>query len=378
MEVTHLILLSIVLFFIKPIRSAVCNYKEGQSTIFSFPINGYTCELMLENVDEIESITELTGVHNASKTDNDIKILMKSTNLELSILVFNFCRKFNNLETVDMSGVEIESIDANSLQSCSKLRFLSFSKNSIREIPDNLLKESPQLTHLTLSVNQLVSLNENVFTSQQKLEYLDLSYNKIKLLPANIFKPLISLKILLLNKNKIANLNPALFLNLRDLQRLNLNNNRLAELPVGIFKNLDFLENLKLKANYLTAIHSDSFGNEHDELATVDISLNKINSIDENFIQSSPISSLDVQGNVCSQEFLQHRTEIREKLQQCFSNYQKRSSGRKCESKSIENIKLVKNSSVLNFLAQECGRIKVGRQNIVGGMKLNKPGLAPW
>ena len=29
-------------------------------------------------------------------------------------------------------------------------------------------------------------------------------------------------------------------------------------------------------------------------------------------------------------------------------------------------------------LAQNCGKIKVGRQNIIGGTKLSQPGLSPW
>lgn len=324
----HLILFYLIGCNIKSITSANCNYNDGQVSIFSFPINGYICELSLENINELELMTKLNGVHNTNKANNDVKILKKSSSMELTNFMFKFCEMFNNLESIDMSGVQIEEIDADSLQSCSKLRQMSFEKNNIREIPANLLDTCPKLTHLTFASNQLTSLSENLFNNQQKLEHLDLSYNKIKLLPANIFKPLTRLKILLLNKNKVATLDPNLFIKLRDLQRLNINNNRLTDLPKGIFKNLNFLENLKLKANFLTTIHSDAFG-EPDELTTVDISFNKLNSIDEELIQNSRISSIDVQGNICSQEFLQSRTEIREKLNLCFSNYKRRSSDTK-------------------------------------------------
>lgn len=349
MKNKFLLLLLLLFCVFESSENAICSFNYERVSFFKQEFSGYSCELTIETTLESDTITVIKGNHNYLKDDSDIKIMKKSVGLELSNFMFGFCKKFANLETLDMREAEIDTIEPKSLEKCSNLKQLSFEKNSIREFPSNTLFQCPSLTHFSLARNLLTSLNELSFVNQRRIEYLDLSYNKIKSLPSKLFESFSKLKILLLAKNNLKTLDENIFLNLYYLQQLNLNSNKISELPKNLFKPLQSLVNLRINENQLEIIHSDSFG-IHNELNFIDLSSNKIKSIDEQLIQKTEISSFDIRENECCSQYLTHKSEMLKNLQNCFDNYKPRNREKKGNFKQVfvENFKLI-NTALNNY-----------------------------
>jgi len=267
--------------------------------------------------------------HIDRKTDDNVKRIYFNgtvngvshvTQSELSPI----CRRFENLEYIDV--YDVKSVDENLFQQCRNLKIVSIIKSEIEEIPENLFVEQPQLTSINLRVNKLRTLPENVFTNQKELEYLYLNDNQISCLPSNIFKSLKKLRRLDLYRNKIQSLNPKWFETLQSITFLFLSDNKINDLPKDVFAQLGNLEWINLDDNQLTTIHSDSFG-IHKYLEYIYLQNNKINAIDENFIDNITVkSSLDMSGNICSNEDIEERDEnkVKQKLSTCFKNYRPR------------------------------------------------------
>ena len=132
------------------------------------------------------------------------------------------------------------------------------------------------------------------------------------------------MKELSLGGNKIRNLNRNWFSSLQNLEKLGLNENMIADLPQNIFSSLTNLQELFLHRNQLTVIHSDSFGNLK-KLSKIHLYSNKINEIDEKLIDKLPLSILDLRyNNVCENEWINDKNEMKTKLKKCFENYQPR------------------------------------------------------
>ena len=123
--------------------------------------------------------------------------------------------------------------------------------------------------------------------------------------------------------NSIEILNLAWFENLQYLEFLNLAFNKISNLPKNIFDVLINLSEIWLAGNKLKIIHSDSFGNNL-ELAKIDLRANMIRAVDEKLIDYTGVNKIDMKGNVCSQEEINGRNELMEKLQRCFKNYRPR------------------------------------------------------
>jgi Leucine-rich repeat (LRR) protein len=82
---------------------------------------------------------------------------------------------------------------------------------------------------------------------------------------------------------------------------------------------------LILDCNQLTTIYSDSFGNIRN-LKKFHLSNNKINSIDEEFIENTSIERLEMRGNICSNKNFPYtnKTELKEEFRVCYNNYRPR------------------------------------------------------
>ena len=101
--------------------------------------------------------------------------------------------------------------------------------------------------------------------------------------------------------------------------------NKIKDLPKNVFAHLINLRQLHLDDNQLTTIHSDSFG-IHRNLQDIDFENNKINAIDEQFIDNTAVGGvlIGMEGNICTNEVIDARNIMKEKLNNCFKNYQPR------------------------------------------------------
>lgn len=212
--------------------------------------------------------------------------------------------------------MKIGRLEDHALENCKTLKKLTILSANIREIPAHFISSQVQLTKIDLRSNQLTSIPESI-KEQHHLEELNLENNQLSTFPDS----LTTLRILDLSGNSLSNLQPSWFRNLQNLEKLWLNKNDITELPYNVFTQLTQLKFLSLGQNKLTAITSDSFG-VHKNLASILLFFNKISSIDENFIDNTALSAIDMRGNVCTKEDIKGtKNSIKSKLQNCFANY---------------------------------------------------------
>ncbi|KAL7012754.1 hypothetical protein ACKWTF_015022 [Chironomus riparius] len=291
------------------INYAICSKCDFEQ------LYSYTCKIKPDS----SSINEK---HDDAKTDNDVETTEFDGNDNEDLFQLDlspFCQRFKNMAEVNVNNVKF--ISENSFQKCKNLKEIWIEDAEMEEIPENLFSNQSNLIQIIFKNGKLKAIPENTFKNQKKLEHLNLEINKISCLPPNIFKSLIKLTKLNLRENKIQSLNPKWFENLHSLRTLWLNINKIRDLPKNVFVNLKNLNKLYLNDNQLTALHSDSFG-IHRYLEIIGLKNNRIDAIDERIINNSAVKKLDMIGNVCSTEDIERSDKLKEKLSNCFKNYQ--------------------------------------------------------
>lgn len=318
--------LLLLLFINKPsvlAGTAFCTFEHTNryiSDLITDEITGYMCKLDLDI--KGDRVNDIGGYHEGGERDSQVDIIKVLPDFYTYLTSYpdTFCKRFQKLEIIDMSGTEIIKIEANSLNLCKDLRILQFYMNKIDEIPENLLDQNKKLLNLYIAYNDIKTLPENLLSGLRELKLLDLSYNKIDNLPDNIFKDLGTLKDLNLEANNLETLEPVLFEDLVNLEKLNLNSNGILELEIVLLTPLTKLKKLELKNNNLTIIHADSFPLQAN-IDTVVLSKNKIIAIDELFINQCGVSNLKMGGNVCDKSNTIKKKDMKKKLQACYEKY---------------------------------------------------------
>ncbi|CAG9812257.1 unnamed protein product [Chironomus riparius] len=313
-----------------------CKYRESSYT-------GYECELIPDAI--IIGHQQLTDIQ-----DDDIhKVRFHGNSNKITNFTesqFPFCKRFKNAKVFDV--YEIEFIDKNLLKDCKNLIEAWIYYTEVVEISSDFFTENSKLITLVLSRNKITTLPENIFINQHEVDELLLDENELNFLPSKIFKSLTKLRTLYLGKNQIEVLNQAWFETLTNLEHLSLNDNEITDLPENVFLSLEKLQKLWLDGNQLTTIHADSFW-DHRHLTSILLKNNKIQALDEDLIDFTAVSTLDMTGNICYKKTITKREQIKRKLQMCFENYQPRD-------------KLnAKGSSLWNVLegSRACGKSKI-------------------
>jgi Leucine-rich repeat (LRR) protein len=164
-------------------------------------------------------------------------ILVKNFSLKLERIRFRGVKNFNEFNTLLSSNLKELDLSRNSLKnsfsifdSLVNLETLELSDVELNEIVQIRLENFQNLTKLDLSYNQLAYLNENTFSKMFKLIYLDLSFNRIKDANVENFKWLNSLVYLNIEHNYICSLGDV-FLNYLNIKTLILANNCIEQLP---------------------------------------------------------------------------------------------------------------------------------------------------
>ncbi|KAL7015901.1 hypothetical protein ACKWTF_016724 [Chironomus riparius] len=297
------------------VGSGTCNYIESKTRRFT----GYLCKL---SANESEVLTEIDGGHLEGKTDDDLTYVTGS-NLTFMTLTSIFCEKFKNTERMSIFKSKVNKIDENALEKRKNLELFDFCDTKVSVVPEKLFLHNSKLKVIKLNRNRITTLPENVFSNLKDLLNIFIYSNEISYLPPNIFKSNTKLRLLFLDNNKLTAINSNWFVNMPDLDRLNLADNQILDLPQNAFINLKILPFIWLANNNLTVIHSDSFG-VNDKLEHLYLRNNKIIAIDEKFVINTAIQKIDMSGNVCSQEDINNRFQIKEAFQKCFDNYRPR------------------------------------------------------
>jgi len=121
-------------------QSSRCDYSYKYHWTAGYKttnISYYKCNLSTRQENYDEKLTRIDGQHGTRHTDADVNIIGKYLDNKLKTFSSIFCEKFPNLEVIDISFAELESIDEDSLSNCTNLDRLLLHENKVRELPEN-------------------------------------------------------------------------------------------------------------------------------------------------------------------------------------------------------------------------------------------------
>jgi Leucine-rich repeat (LRR) protein len=178
------------------------------------------------------------------------------------------------------------------------LRDLYMEKTSLKVITASSFDKCTNLENIYFGDDEIISVDSGVFLSCSKLVSLKFNGNEILKLASGAFEGLESLQVLTLISNNFSSIDSQLFKSLTSLKELSINDQPLAKLPENLFENLSKLEILNLNNNELLTVPSTWFNGK--TLESVDLSYNKIRTIDSNLLKVwSNQASLNLINNVC-------------------------------------------------------------------------------
>ncbi|CAG9798447.1 unnamed protein product [Chironomus riparius] len=312
-----------ILIFLINVSSTLAQ-SEYISANYTLLYDYYYAHLTINNPNGLNNFNEIIGMdHMIGKSDNDVRVINRMTKTVSTNIPSIICQKYKNAINIDLQLIGFERIDDYSFNGCKNVTGIYLYGNKIATIHEKSFAENFMLQTLSLSNNKLTTLPENLFVNQQRLENLQLDGNLLLNIPNYIFRPLISLKYLYLRNMQLTTIKSEWFETLGMLKTLDLQSNQIEVLPVYIFIALENLASLYLTSNKLKIINSNFFGLIH-KLTYVDLRSNQISAIDEKFIDNSPLITLMMQTNLCSNvnAYNGNKTIIKQGLQVCFDNFE--------------------------------------------------------
>jgi len=115
------------------------------------------------------------------------------------------------------------------LSACTQLQRLNLSDNQLQSLPKNLLQACTQLRILYLSENQLQSLPGALLQTCTELQWLYLNNNQLQSLPGILLETCTQLQELYLYNNHLISVTPSSFSRLSKIHLLNID----SQTPVG-------------------------------------------------------------------------------------------------------------------------------------------------
>ena len=168
------------------------------------------------------------------------------------------CRQVEVEKRLELVGLRLNRIDAQTFKLCQHLRELSCQQNELTRIDAGVLGLD-ELWSLSFRKNLIESIDPKAFKSLASLTNLDLSRNCLRSLDESVFRNLRHLKKLHLNSNLLERLPAKSLETLNYLSYLNLNENRLTSIEPGTFKYLSVLQSLCLSDNYLSRLEPSQY-----------------------------------------------------------------------------------------------------------------------
>lgn len=178
----------------------------------------------------------------------------------------------------------------------TELNEVDLSRNEINSIELNTFKELKKLETLKLDYNEIVEIQFKLFYYQQdSLRNLNLNNNKLKEIPLEI-RILSYLRELYLYGNMIKEIDSGTFIGVNYLTVLDLGNNAIEEIKEYLFKDKGRLKVLKLNNNMLKKIHQECF-KPLISIEVIQLYDNDLTNVNSFFLESTtlPISFYDVE-----------------------------------------------------------------------------------
>ena len=271
------------------------NFEDSQSKEINFKFKTNNLKKDLENFAKNDlkncEIFKYSG-YASKKSDLKDSYIMKW----LSTL------KFSNLNKLDLSGNDFESIEglgnlelnlltelylnSNKIKNISELSKIKFENLFVLDLSQNEIVDFGALSKTNIDTLSILNLSENKISniaslgnlSFNNLTILNLSFNDIQSIDILANAKFKNLKILFLNNNKISDINVFSQIPFEKLEKLNLNSNNIRDIS-GLKKSkMKMLKELDLSFNKIEDISAFS-SVPFTHLLSLNISFNKISKI---------------------------------------------------------------------------------------------------
>ncbi|XP_055299407.1 uncharacterized protein LOC129566982 [Sitodiplosis mosellana] len=190
----------------------------------------------------------------------------------------NFFQVFKYLHTLNISDVELETLQIKSFRDAKQLTTLVASNNYLTEISAHLFVNAENLSFVDFSNNTIKSVDLLAFDGANSLKTLNLSHNFIDQLDSNSLSTP-SLATVDLSFNNLTSLNEHTFGIY--LKHLNLSCNPIRSLNIDTFAYLPNLEQLNLRRTNISGIQLGTFSHQH-KLTSLDLTENNLKTLDFN------------------------------------------------------------------------------------------------
>ncbi|XP_059621019.1 leucine-rich repeat-containing protein 15-like [Phlebotomus argentipes] len=188
------------------------------------------------------------------------------------------------LTTLDLSGNQIQQIDADAFSGLEKLVRLHLEENHISHLADGVFTPTCNLKHLRLQSNNIDKVEAMWFPVNSSVEELFLSHNRISHLCERCFENLSNLNNLHLAENHLQTLHEESFRGLTSLKYLILRRNIIESLPLDVFRGLTQLTHLELQGNLIETIDPRTF-RTNDKLSGLILSNNRLTCLHPDTLQ---------------------------------------------------------------------------------------------
>jgi Leucine-rich repeat (LRR) protein len=198
---------------------------------------------------------------------------------------FNEIRKLTGLKRLSLQNISLTSFEKEWLNGLGNLEQLDLSWNQIESLNETAFEYAPKLKIFSIAYNKLVNLDDmlkSIKRFSNQLTDLEMSSNKIRFIEKRHLESFVKLKYLSLSDNEINNIEESSFIKNTELQRLYLDKNYLSSMP-DIFKlNKLYIYNMSNQNGMLESIGNYAFDRQNgQEDLTIHLGHNKIKSIKE-------------------------------------------------------------------------------------------------
>ncbi|KAK4022618.1 insulin-like growth factor-binding protein complex acid labile subunit [Daphnia magna] len=208
---------------------------------------------------------------------------------------------YGELRRLDLSHNVLHSLGLLHFQPLGQLEWLNVSNNLVSSLEMESFAGLASLTVLDLSANRLTRLTDDLFAELPSLVTLILSGNKIQTVASGAFESLRKLHTLRLEDNNLGNVPTAALVPLAaGLRSLHLGKNLIETLEDGAFRHLARLRLLALNDNAIDRVDPLAF-DSLVSLDALDLSFNRLDGPIEAFTTVSPLTHLDLSGNMWRQ-----------------------------------------------------------------------------
>jgi Leucine-rich repeat (LRR) protein len=185
------------------------------------------------------------------------------------------------LKEINLCRNMIRSVEA--FVDLPNVESIDLTGNEIEEIPANAFKGCPQLTYLKLAINPITILRGHEFNQLSGLKNLYLDFINLASIAPTTFHPLKSLERLglyesLVGKNNI--IEKELFVNLNNLRILDLSRNNIVAIQKDAFKVLPNSTSIKLRENICV---DEDFWAPYNEALDMEVLNEKLKTCYSNF-----------------------------------------------------------------------------------------------